>query len=128
MSTDTQSNLIRLTDAQSQNVTTRRYEAARPEHTFPTFTNDTGGTLPADTVIEIYKIKPRQILLPNSTISNSALGASRTIEVGWAAYEDPGDVQDTIRFITDSNMDRATYENWVVHADGAVSEATASPA
>lgn len=67
------------------------YDRGGPVKAFRfSYTNDTGGTLAAGSNIQLATVGPC-LILPTSTISVSALGASRTLDLGFQEHEDNED-------------------------------------
>lgn len=62
--------------------TSGRYIKAYPFY----YKNETGGTIAADSIIELTRIGPGRVL-GTSTVEFSAMGASRTLDVGLQEYE-----------------------------------------
>jgi len=50
------------------------------------YKNETGSTLAADSIIELCKIGAG-LVLPSSTVSTTAFGASRTLDIGFQEYK-----------------------------------------
>lgn len=51
------------------------------------FKNETGGTIAANSIIALANIDAPGVILPSSKVYVTALGASRTLDVGLQAYK-----------------------------------------
>lgn len=82
------SNLMLVGTGLKPAFTTKQFRHAEVLRSHPAFTN-AGTAITAGMIVEMMKIPRGTILQHGSWLYASALGADRTVKVGWLAYKEP---------------------------------------